>query len=72
MPRNLDRRIEALIAVQGDDLQTELRTVLDVNLADDTLAWELDGEGVWTRLDGGTTNTHDRLEELATAALADG
>lgn len=72
MPRNLDRRIEALIEVEDEDLQRELQEVLEVNLADDVLAWELDGEGEWTRIAGGTSNTHDRLERLATASLVDG
>jgi polyphosphate kinase len=72
MPRNLDRRIEALIAVEEPRLQDELENVLQVNLADDVLAWELDGDGIWTRLTGGTSNTHDQLEELATTVMGDG
>ena len=71
MPRNLDRRIEALIEVEDTELQHELWTVLEVNLDDDSLAWELDGKGRWTRLTGSASNTHDRLEELALAAVAD-
>ncbi len=47
MPRNLDRRVEVLIAVEEPDLQRRLQEVLDINLADDTHAWQLDGEGEW-------------------------
>jgi hypothetical protein len=42
-----------------------------VNLADDTLAWELCSDGSWRPVE--TTvgvNTHDRLQELAEARAA--
>jgi polyphosphate kinase len=68
MPRNLDRRIEALTPVAAPELQAELQEILDVNLADDTLAWELDADGVWTRVKGGGhVDTHTRLQEIALA-----
>ena len=66
MPRNLDRRVEALTPVLNDDLRARLQEILDVNLADDTLAWALDSDGRWTKVP--TTegvNTHRRLQELA-------
>jgi polyphosphate kinase len=66
MPRNLDRRVEAMVPVDDPDLQARLQEVLDVNLADDTLAWALDGDGRWARVateEG--VNTHLRLQELA-------
>ena len=47
MPRNLDRRVEALVPIADAGLQRRLREVLDVNLADDTLAWILDADGTW-------------------------
>ena len=66
MPRNLDRRVEALVPVQDPDLQARLQEILDVNLADDTLAWTLGADGAWQRVDlGGTTDTHERLQEVA-------
>jgi polyphosphate kinase len=65
MPRNLDRRVEALAPVTSPELQERLREILEVNLADDTLAWSLDAEGGWRRLDGGQAETHRRLQELA-------
>jgi polyphosphate kinase len=66
MPRNLDRRVEALVAVDEPELQERLREVLDVNLADDTLAWRLDPDGRWSRIEGdGKVDTHLRLQELA-------
>ncbi|MEO6318705.1 MAG: RNA degradosome polyphosphate kinase [Acidimicrobiales bacterium] len=66
MPRNLDRRVEALVPVDEPDLQARLDEILEVNLADDTLAWELDAKGHWSRLSGdGGVNTHDRLQTIA-------
>jgi polyphosphate kinase len=66
MPRNLDRRVEALVPVDEPDLQARLDEILEVNLADDTLAWELHPDGSWTRVDGpGEVDTHLRLQEIA-------
>jgi polyphosphate kinase len=67
MPRNLDRRVEALVPVHDPDLQARLAEVLEVNLTDDQQAWMLDGvTGSWTRTRGPEgVNTHERLQELA-------
>ncbi len=65
MPRNLDRRVEALAPITDPELQDRLAEVLDVNLADDTLAWVLDPDGDWHPVEGaGTVDTHLRLQEL--------
>ncbi|MFL6207113.1 MAG: RNA degradosome polyphosphate kinase [Acidimicrobiales bacterium] len=66
MPRNLDRRVEALVPVDEPDLQLRLEEILEVNLADDTLAWELQPTGAWRHVDGdGSVDTHLRLQEIA-------
>jgi polyphosphate kinase len=66
MPRNLDRRIEALAPVTDPDLQFRLDEVLDVLFADDTLAWELHPDRTWSRVDAkDTVDTHEALQELA-------
>ncbi len=49
MPRNLDRRVEAVLPVTDPALQQRLQEVLDINLADDVLAWELD-DTVWRKV----------------------
>jgi polyphosphate kinase len=68
MPRNLDHRVEALVAVEEPVLQDRLDEVLAVSLADDTLAWTLGPDGVWTHVPrGGTVEAHLRLQELAVA-----
>jgi len=70
MPRNLDRRVEALVSVVDPDLQARLQEILDVDLADDTLAWELGSDGQWEHVaDGGTVDTHLRLEEIARSRI---
>ncbi len=71
MQRNLDGRVEALVPVEEPLLQRRLAEVLEVNLSDDTLAWELDGDGVWHHVEvRGSVDTHLRLQELARARVA--
>ena len=66
MPRNLDRRIEALVPIADPALQRRVNEIIDVNLADDTLAWDLGPEGRWTHVPRGhTVDAHLRFQELA-------
>jgi polyphosphate kinase len=66
MPRNLDRRVEALAPVLDPGLRLRVDEILDVLLADDVLAWALDPTGAWTRVatDEGI-DAHLALQELA-------
>ena len=67
MPRNLDRRVEVLTPVVEPALQERLDEVLEVELADDVLAWTMGADGRWTRAaPGGSIETHARLQELTT------
>jgi polyphosphate kinase len=50
MPRNLDRRVEAVVPVLGAELRQRLRDILEVEMADDALAWELQGDGTWRKV----------------------
>ncbi|MFN0093114.1 MAG: polyphosphate kinase 1 [Acidimicrobiales bacterium] len=65
MPRNLDRRIEVLAPVEDPTLQRRLEAILAASLDDDELAWRLDGEGRWRRVDkapgGSGVNAHEAL-----------
>ena len=65
MPRNLNRRVEALVPVSYPGRQDEIELMLGVNLADDTTAWELGPDDCWHRV-AGTQGiaTHDRLQNL--------
>ncbi|MEX2135153.1 MAG: polyphosphate kinase 1 [Acidimicrobiia bacterium] len=66
MPRNLDRRVEALAPILDPDLQFRIDEILDVLLADDVLAWELDSEGKWNRVPTvAGIDTHVTLQDLA-------
>jgi polyphosphate kinase len=66
MPRNLDRRVEAVVPVVQPHLQARLQQVLDVNLADDELAWELLADGAWRKVPTLVgVNTHVALARLA-------
>ncbi len=68
MQRNLDRRVEAVIPVTDPALKARLQEILDVNLTDDALAWELEADGSWRKVPNvHNYNTHRRLQELATA-----
>jgi polyphosphate kinase len=52
MHRNLDRRVEALVRLPGDDNVTSIGRLLDLSFDQDTQAWLLDSEGVWGRQHG--------------------
>jgi len=66
MPRNLDRRVEALVPIDDRIMQARLREILDVNLSDDELAWELAADGSWRKVPTKYgINTHRVLQQLA-------
>jgi polyphosphate kinase len=66
MPRNLDGRVEALIPVEDPALAVRLQEILDVNLADDVLAWHLGSDGEWSPIHGPLgLSAQARLQELA-------
>ncbi|HEX2484111.1 MAG TPA: polyphosphate kinase 1, partial [Myxococcota bacterium] len=71
MPRNLDRRIEIVVPITDPGLETRLEEVLELQLADDDLAWSLDGDGRWTRVPGSRQLSAQRmLQERARARAA--
>jgi polyphosphate kinase len=68
MPRNLDRRVEALAPITDPGLQFRVDEFLDVLLADDNLAWELKPDGSWQRVPTSSgVDAHVALQELARA-----
>jgi polyphosphate kinase len=50
MHRNLDRRIETLVATRSDDVNHRLKSILELALADNGSAWELGSDGHWVRV----------------------
>ncbi|MGI9023857.1 MAG: RNA degradosome polyphosphate kinase, partial [Acidimicrobiales bacterium] len=66
MPRNLDRRVEAVAPVENVDLQARLQEILDVCLSDDLLASELHADGTWHKVPAEKgIDAQRRLHELA-------
>ena len=66
MPRNLDRRVEAVVPIADPRLRQRLKQILDISLGDDVLAWELGPDGGWRRVptvEG--LNSQNRFKELA-------
>ena len=63
MPRNFQRRVEAVAPVEAPRLQARLRSLLRICLEDNRQAWELDAAGNWTQRvpDGEVFSTHVRL-----------
>jgi hypothetical protein len=64
MPRNLDRRVEAVAPVEDAVLQRRLRSLLTVYLADNRQAWVLRPDGCYEQLrpgDGPSLASHEIL-----------
>jgi polyphosphate kinase len=72
MPRNLDRRVEALAPI-AERLKPRLAEVIDIELSDDVLAWELGETGTWRKVPTVVgINTHERLQERAVQRAREG
>ena len=68
MPRNLDHRVEALVPVTDPRLRARLSQMMDLDLSDDTLAWDLLADGTWHKIPTvAGISTHRALQELAVA-----
>jgi polyphosphate kinase len=52
MPRNFDRRVEAVAPVDSPDLRTRIASLLTTYLNDGRQAWELSSEGTWSQRSG--------------------
>jgi polyphosphate kinase len=69
MPRNLDRRVEAVVPVADPGLKREIESFLELELSDDTLAWELTGNGGWRKVPAGRGINSQRLMQRAKSGL---
>jgi polyphosphate kinase len=68
MQRNLDGRVEVVVEVREAELTRRVEEILQINLADDGLAWELGPEGKWSRVPcRNGLETHEQLLERARA-----
>ena len=63
MPRNFDRRVEAVTPVEDPLAQEQLGALLEACLADQCQAWDLEATGTWRqrRPVGPATGVHDLL-----------
>ncbi|MFG3557936.1 RNA degradosome polyphosphate kinase [Micromonospora sp. NPDC047557] len=64
MHRNLDRRVEALVQVSDPVARAELDYVLTAAMSPDVDAFELAGDGSWTRRTGGDDAARVHLQDL--------
>jgi polyphosphate kinase len=69
MQRNLDRRVEAVVSVKEKGLKLRLKEILRLAFADNSAAWELDGEGNWTKLQPGDDEVVNLQQELMRRAV---
>jgi polyphosphate kinase len=64
MPRNLDRRVEAVAPVDDPDLRARFYSLLELCLADNRLAWDLASDGTYLQRHPGEDReiaTHELL-----------
>lgn len=68
-PRNLDRRVEAVVPIEDPNLTARLRELLDICLADNRHAWDLQSDGQFIQRRPGKDeverSTHHLLMEAA-------
>jgi polyphosphate kinase len=50
MPRNLDRRVEVMVPIDDRRMRAEIGQLLDTLWSDTRFAWELQGDGAWSRV----------------------
>ena len=68
MPRNLDRRVEAVVPIEDDTLRKRIDTFIDICLNDDRQAWEMRSDGTYVQKQparGDQRSTHKTLMEKA-------
>jgi len=69
MPRNLDRRVEAVVAIQDEAIAKDLQEILGIMLADNRHAWDLQPDGRYVQRrpqsQGIESNSQKILMEMA-------
>jgi polyphosphate kinase len=63
--------VEAVVPVADVDLRSEVEQFLELELADDTLAWELAGDGSWHKVAAGHGVNTQRLMQRATLGIVE-
>jgi polyphosphate kinase len=68
MQRNLNNRVEALVPVTDPRLKYRIEEILEVEMADDVLAWTAAPDGSWSKVASEIgIDTHQRLLDRASA-----
>jgi polyphosphate kinase len=62
MHRNLDRRVEVLVRLPGEENVSAVGGLLDLAFDESTSAWELDSDGHWGH-NAGTVHLQESLIE---------
>lgn len=74
MPRNLDRRVEAIVPIQDPDIIKDLQEILGIMLADNRNAWELQPSGKYIQrrpCDGcPESNSHTTLMRMVSGPVS--
>lgn len=70
MPRNLDRRVEAVTLVEDPDLVKDLQEILGIMLADRRQAWDLQPDGSYIQRQGTDDATRDQSSQAIFMAMA--
>ncbi|MGH0036565.1 MAG: polyphosphate kinase 1 [Myxococcota bacterium] len=67
MKRNLESRVEILFPVESPEHQAALRQILDIQLADQRSAWELQADGTYVHRSGGEDDVGAQQQFIALA-----
>ncbi|MDV3350920.1 polyphosphate kinase 1 [Leptolyngbyaceae cyanobacterium CCMR0082] len=74
MPRNLDRRVEAVTPIEESSLVDELKELLAIFMADNRQAWEMQSDGSYAQRhphsDEPERSSHQQLMQRATARMS--
>jgi len=66
MPRNLDHRVETLVAIADPSVAEQMEESLELELSANLQAWDLQAEGSWTRnSDPDRLDLHGAFEKMA-------
>jgi polyphosphate kinase len=73
MKRNLESRVEVITPVEDSEMREDLRLLLDIQLADQRCAWDMQENGSYRQRmpqNSGDSGCHETLIELAESRLA--
>jgi polyphosphate kinase len=69
MPRNLDRRVEVMVAVEESELSCQLDEIFEIHLHPDASRWELSSDGSWA-FEAGKWHPQQRMRESASGLIS--